>query len=52
MTTIKFRKIRTITYKPGLSGLTNNRSVIKLSANESALGMSKKSLKKFWKVIK
>ena len=42
MTSIKFRKIRTITYRPGLSGLTNNRSVIKLSANESALGVPTK----------
>jgi len=42
MTSIKFRKIRTITYRPGLSGLRNNRSVIKLSANESALGVPKK----------
>ncbi len=42
MTSLKFRKIRTITYKPGMSRLTNNRSVIKLSANESALGVPAK----------
>ena len=51
MTTLNFRKIKTITYKPGKSKLFNTMKAIKLSANESALGMSSKA-KKFWVVIK
>ena len=50
MTTPTFRKINLETYKPGRSLLKKNRRVIKLSANESALGISdraKKVLKTF-----
>ena len=42
MTTLNFRKIKTITYKPGKSKLINTIRAIKLSANESALGVSSK----------
>ena len=42
MTTLNFKKIKTITYKPGKSKLTNTIRAIKLSANESALGVSSK----------
>ena len=35
-----FKKIDIDTYKPGKSNLKKNRLVIKLSANESALGLS------------
>jgi histidinol-phosphate aminotransferase len=45
MTTLNFRKIKTITYKPGKSKLFNTMKAIKLSANESALGMSSKAKK-------
>ena len=50
MTTPTFRKINLETYKPGRSLLKKNKRVIKLSANESALGISdraKKVLKTF-----
>ena len=50
MTTPTFRKINLETYKPGRSLLKKNKRVIKLSANESALGISykaKKVLKNF-----
>ena len=40
MTTISFRKINIEAYKPGKSSLKKLKKVIKLSANESALGMS------------
>ena len=49
MTVPIFRKIDTEVYKPGKSNLSKNKEVIKLSANESALGISsrvKKILKK------
>ena len=42
MTTPTFRKINLETYKPGRSLLKKNKRVIKLSANESALGVGKK----------
>ena len=45
MTSINFRKINIEAYKPGRSILKKKRNVIKLSANESALGMSSKVLK-------
>ena len=35
-----FKKININAYKPGKSNLRKNRLVIKLSANESALGLS------------
>ena len=42
MTIPTFRKIHLETYKPGRSVLQKNKRVIKLSANESALGIGKK----------
>ena len=45
MTSISFRKINIEAYKPGRSILKKKKNVIKLSANESALGMSPKVLK-------
>ena len=50
MTTPTFKKIKLEAYKPGKSFLNKKKNIIKLSANESALGMSKnasKVLKKF-----
>ena len=50
MNTPTFRKIKLEAYKPGKSFLNKKKNIIKLSANESALGMSKnasKALKKF-----
>jgi len=50
MNTPTFRKIKLEAYKPGKSFLNKKKNIIKLSANESALGMSKnasKVLKKF-----
>ena len=45
MTSFSFRKINIEAYKPGRSILKKNKNVIKLSANESALGVSPKVLK-------
>ena len=45
MTSLTFRKINIQAYKPGRSILKKKKKVIKLSANESALGMSSKVLK-------
>ena len=45
MTSLNFRKINIEAYKPGRSILNKKKNVIKLSANESALGMSPKVLK-------
>ena len=42
MITPIFRKINLETYRPGQSVSKNNKKVIKLSANESALGIGKK----------
>ena len=42
MTSLSFRKIKTIAYRPGRSQLAKNMRAIKLSANESALGVSPK----------
>ena len=42
MTVPIFRKINIEVYKPGKSNLSKNMGVIKLSANESALGLSPK----------
>jgi len=42
MPTIRFKKFNIDTYKPGRSGIRNMKSVVKLSANESALGVSSK----------
>mgnify|MGYP001238057428 CR=1 FL=1 len=54
MTTPTFRKINLKAYKPGRSVSKKNKKIIKLSANESALGIGKKVqkvLKKFNKKI-
>ena len=45
MTSLNFRKINIEAYKPGRSILKKKKNVIKLSANESALGMSARALK-------
>ena len=45
MTTPIFRKIDLKAYKPGRSFLNKKKKIIKLSANESALGMSKNAKK-------
>ena len=42
MTTISFKKFNIEAYKPGKSNVKRLKKVIKLSANESALGMSPK----------
>jgi len=50
MSTPSFRKISLESYKPGRSEIEKNRKVIKLSANESALGVSDR-VKKVLKTI-
>ena len=45
MISLKFKKINIEAYKPGRSILKKKKKIIKLSANESALGMSPKVLK-------
>ena len=40
MTTIRFKKFDIEAYKPGKSSIKKLRNIIKLSANESALGIS------------
>ena len=40
MTTIKFKKLNIEAYKPGKSSIRRLKKIIKLSANESALGVS------------
>ena len=45
MITLKFKKFNIEAYKPGKSKVKKFRKVIKLSANESALGMSPKAKK-------
>ena len=45
MTIPTFRRINLEVYKPGRSVTKNNKQVIKLSANESALGIGKKAQK-------
>ena len=42
MTIPNFRKINLVAYKPGRSISNNRKKIIKLSANESALGVGKK----------
>ena len=42
MTTPNFKKFNIEAYKPGKSKFKKLRKIIKLSANESALGMSPK----------
>jgi histidinol-phosphate aminotransferase len=45
MTTPKFKKFNIEAYKPGKSKIKKLRKIVKLSANESALGMSPKAIK-------
>ena len=45
MTTPKFKKFDIETYKPGRSKIKKLKKIVKLSANESALGMSPKAIK-------
>ena len=45
MTTPKFKKFNIEAYKPGKSKFKKLKKIIKLSANESALGMSPKATK-------
>ena len=45
MTTPKFKKFNIEAYKPGKSKIKKLKKIIKLSANESALGMSSKAKK-------
>ena len=45
MTTPKFKKFNIEAYKPGKSKIKKLKKIIKLSANESALGMSPKASK-------
>tara|TARA_Y100000591_G_scaffold323264_1_gene340804 strand:+ start:154 stop:1239 length:1086 start_codon:yes stop_codon:yes gene_type:complete len=40
MTTIRFKKFDIEAYKPGKSSIKNVKNIVKLSANESALGVS------------
>ena len=40
MTVPKFKKIKIEPYKPGKSSIKNSKNFIKLSANESPLGVS------------
>ena len=42
MTIVKFKKFDIEAYKPGKSGIKNIKNIVKLSANESALGVSAK----------
>ena len=49
MTHLKYRKINIETYRPGKSKLGKIKNLIKLSANESALGPSPKAIKAFVK---
>ncbi len=50
MQKVIFRKIDIKSYKPGRSALLNKKKVIKLSANESALGLSSRVKKKLSKI--
>ena len=52
MTLPKFKNIGFETYKPGQSKLSRIKNIIKLSANESALGVSSKAKKEINKNIK
>ncbi|WP_435090047.1 histidinol-phosphate transaminase [Candidatus Pelagibacter bacterium nBUS_30] len=45
MTTPKFKKFNIEAYRPGKSKIKKLRKIVKLSANESALGMSPKAIK-------
>ena len=45
MTTLRFKKINIDPYVPGKSSITKIQKVVKLSANESALGVSSRAKK-------
>ena len=47
MTLPQFKRINFESYRPGKSKLSTNKKIIKLSANESALGMSPKVKKEY-----
>ena len=47
MTTVKFKKLNIEAYKPGKSSVRRFKKIIKLSANESALGVSTRVKKHF-----
>ena len=47
MTVPKFKYINIESYRPGKSVIKKNRNYVKLSANESSLGISPKVLKIF-----
>ena len=51
MTLLKFNKINVESYKPGKSRLSRLKNAIKMSANESALGVSPKVSKEINKKI-
>ena len=51
MSTPKFKKFNIEAYKPGKSKINKIKKVIKLSANESALGMSPLAKKQYLKKI-
>ena len=51
MSLLKFKKLGIETYKPGKSKLSRLKNIIKLSANESALGVSPKVKKEINKKI-
>ena len=51
MTSVRFKKFNIDTYKPGKSDIKNMKKVVKLSANESALGVSSKVKKLYQKRI-
>ena len=44
MTTIKFKRFNIDAYQPGKSTIKSFNKIIKLSANESALGVSAKAV--------
>ena len=52
MSLLKFKRLKIESYKPGKSKLSRFKKIIKLSANESALGVSKKVKKEINKKIK
>ena len=51
MSLLKFKKLKIETYKPGKSKLSRLKNIVKLSANESALGVSPKVKKEINKKI-
>ena len=51
MSLLKFKKLRIETYRPGKSKLLRSKNIVKLSANESALGVSPKVKKEINKKI-